>query len=454
MKAMGLPSVVNEPIALRDEKISFGHAKALNQVTISAGLFSIANEIQDLKEDFSSLKSLVKELRGAVQAQAKRPRNMLIETTVITNGTTITRTERFAKRLKVLPDGTKVFEGEIPAGPQHLLIESIPKTTAETQNLFKGSISSYQFEQALLPDNSGQYPGVAIDGDTAVVATSPFVHFFNKIDGSWKHSYSITIGTSDRMEVALFGNVAVVGAHKEGNGRGAVYVFEKDTNEGTWVQNVHIVPNDIKAGASFGCSVAIDGDVIVIGAPNDCDGKIGSIYVYRRNDDTWLQEAKFVPVDSKLEQFGGCVAIKGNFIAVSDYYYGDEDRGAVFLYEYDPSRKIWQQEDAIIVNDECGIYFGHSLAWASNGGMIIGCLGGNDDIGAVYYYDRSGPEKRFALQQKIMASDGKAGDLFGSWGQIAIDGNAMVVRTCNHKMGRRIFFPNQIIMANGQRWLK
>lgn len=92
-------------------------------------------------------------------------------------------------------------------------------------------------------------------------------------DGAGSHY----LGTS----VAIDGNLAVVGAYRATAGgqanAGAAYVFER-AGSGTWTQKAKLIASDPGFDDQFGVSVAIDGDTIVVGAPRwDAPEAQGSI---------------------------------------------------------------------------------------------------------------------------------------------------------------------------------
>ena len=70
------------------------------------------------------------------------------------------------------------------------------------------------------------------------------------------------------------------------------------------------------AESFFGASVAIDKRTIVIGIQDDDTG-VGSATVYKFNNGTFLEQAKLSPNDgSPTDDFGRAVAISNDFIIV------------------------------------------------------------------------------------------------------------------------------------------
>jgi hypothetical protein len=85
----------------------------------------------------------------------------------------------------------------------------------------------------------------------------------------------------------------------------------------------------------FGNSVAIDGNLALVGAPGDDDNgwDSGSAYIYRFDGSSWQEEAKLLASDgASYDWFGNSVAIDGNLALVGAY--GDDDNGSNSGSEY------------------------------------------------------------------------------------------------------------------------
>src|SRR5215208_4266900 len=124
-------------------------------------------------------------------------------------------------------------------------------------------------------------------------------------------------------QVALSGDTLAVGAGHESscasgingdqgnNGcefAGAVYVFVRN-DEGRWTQQAYLKASNPGQGHWFGVALALSGDTLAVGAPNEgsCATGIngspqqtgcnisGAVYVYTRTAGTWNQEAYVKP---------------------------------------------------------------------------------------------------------------------------------------------------------------
>ena len=111
---------------------------------------------------------------------------------------------------------------------------------------------------------------------------------------------------------------AVVGAPLEDSYSGAVYVFTHASGESDWHQEARLVPDDATMNSAFGYSVAIDHNVVVVGAPaHEADLFVGAVYVFARDPmlGVWLQMGS--GITARETGFGTAVAIKGDLLAAS-----------------------------------------------------------------------------------------------------------------------------------------
>ncbi len=131
---------------------------------------------------------------------------------------------------------------------------------------------------------------------------------------------------------AVFG---AVGANRRGDDSGAAYVFER--RESGWAQIGRLTANDGATGHSFGLSVAVGTDTIIVGAPNHSGAgtHAGAAYVFERRAGVWTQAIKLTASDAAPgTSFGSSVAISGNTIVVGMLFNGEGRRsGAAYVFE-------------------------------------------------------------------------------------------------------------------------
>ncbi|MBC8172142.1 MAG: hypothetical protein H7X77_10735 [Anaerolineae bacterium] len=172
----------------------------------------------------------------------------------------------------------------------------------------------------------------------------------------------------------------------------------------TWTFQTNLAPNDTE-NYGFGNSVAVQGNIAVVGAPGldtrchgDCDPSDppgvfipGAVYIFARNGSTWSQVQKLKPADDGLQQsdFGFRVDLDGNTLVASSLFYeaGDFFSG-VHLFEYNGSR--WNFE-ASFLDPGTGPSFYGTAVDVQGDRLIVGAPGGfNDDPGAAFLYLRTG----------------------------------------------------------------
>jgi LPXTG-site transpeptidase (sortase) family protein len=237
---------------------------------------------------------------------------------------------------------------------------------------------------------------------------------------------------------AISGDIIVVGAPHDdqlhGNeiisNAGAVYVFERLNS--SWVQQAKLTPNTPHAEDNFGVSVAVDGNIIVVGAVgHDYGGKedVGGVYIFARDGKNWKQEVILQPDDLRKEDyFGGAVAIDGNVILAGTTFhdsFGIPDVGAVYVF-IGAKNNWFQQAKLIPTTPQFGGYFGASLD-VDNNTLIIGATeAGNplqNDVGSAYVFEKGAIG--WTQVERLVPDDGRNGDFFGY--SVSIEGDTIAV---------------------------
>ena len=232
------------------------------------------------------------------------------------------------------------------------------------------------------------------------------------------------------LSVAVDGNYALVGApgrDVNGSNSGAAYLYlQSQGGLDAWGQAAMLVAGDPADGDLFGMSVDISGDVAVVGAAGD-DGT-GSVrgaayifYRYQGGADVWGQVKKIAAADAANgDAFGNAVALDGNILIVgADGEDGaGTDRGAAYIFARDQGGPDnWGQVAKLQAGDPAdGVQFGFSVDIAGDV-AIVGAPGESltgTDRGAAYVYSRDlGGADAWGLVKKITAGDGADDDLFG-----------------------------------------
>ena len=263
---------------------------------------------------------------------------------------------------------------------------------------------------------------VDVDGDVMVVGAFGAAYVFTRSNRQWSETVKLTVpneppgwdpirvpnessedepveGLGIRIDdsgtvyggfgrsVAVDGDVIVVGAYE------AAYVYT--AIEDQWVGTAKLTGPDDLSGlgpnpdgsrtigrssfetfleGGFGSSVALDGDVIVVGAngvvrfpeynseiaPSDKEN-LDSVYVFTRNEDNWRETARLVrPAGPRSYDFGTDLDVNGNVLIVGSH-------SAAFVYER--SGDEWS-EPTELFPVERGSSFGFGLSVAASANSI------------------------------------------------------------------------------------
>ena len=281
---------------------------------------------------------------------------------------------------------------------------------------------------------------VAISGDLVIVgawgddddgSASGSAYIFDRSTG-WSQIAKLTASDAERGDqfgysVAISGNLAVVGARLDregGSASGAGYVF--DGSRG-WDQVTKLTASDAAANDQFGTSVAISGDLAIVGAPGDRDDgpDSGSAYLFDGSTG-WSQIAKLTASDAAaVDRFGTSVAINGDLAIVGAPLDDDggPDSGSAYLFDASTG---WSEVAELTASDAArGDEFGYSVAIGDDV-AIVGAWD-DDDVGSAsgsaYLFDFDG-STGWGQIAKLTASDAGRGDEFGY--SVAISGDLAV----------------------------
>jgi hypothetical protein len=322
-------------------------------------------------------------------------------------------------------------------------------------------------------DNSAAYSGAA--------------YVFVRSGSSWSQQAYLKASNTDASDyfgetVAVSGDTIVVGASFEAsnaigvNGNqnddsaaraGAAYVFVRSGT--TWSQQAYLKASNTESGDSFGNSVAISGDTIVIGAEledssatgvngdqtNNLASFAGAAYVFVRSGGTWNQQAYLKASNTDTDPnardaFGCSVAVSGDTIVIGAHredsdaigVNGDQtnndlpESGAAYVFVR--SAGTWNQQAYLKAsNTDGGDFYGNAVA-VSGDTVVVGAwyedsnaTGVNGDqtnnlaamSGAAYVYVRSGGS--WSQQAYLKASNTDAADNFAY--SVSISGDRIVV---------------------------
>ena len=227
------------------------------------------------------------------------------------------------------------------------------------------------------------------------------------------------------ISVAIDGDFCVVGARDDDGERGSAYVFRYDGAQ--WILDQKLYSADGIAGDWFGISVAIQGTYIFVGADADDNENglnAGSVYVFRYDGASWLQQDMLVASDGTANDYFGRYISLDETHAVIGAYYDNAITGSAYVFTQ--LGEDWVEEEKLIASDgEPGDYFGISTAINGDYAAVGAYRDDNDngiDAGSVYIFKRT--RNGWVQEDKILASDGASSDRFGI--SVALDREYMI----------------------------
>lgn len=186
----------------------------------------------------------------------------------------------------------------------------------------------------------------------------------------------------------------------------------------------------------FGSDVSLSNNgnvMLVVSGTNSNSTHGGYADIYRRSGNNWVFEQGGFPATGLFLPLIGfkqtCISGDGNRFAIGEQSYNP---GKVTIYVWNGS--TWQIEQSIVAgNDDDNLsnhQFGNATDLSYDGSTLVvgahlwdtGSGAGNDDLGAVFVYTRSGSV--WSLQQKITNTSAKR---FGNAVSLSNDGNTLLV---------------------------
>ncbi|MCK5077258.1 MAG: hypothetical protein KAR38_12830, partial [Calditrichia bacterium] len=184
--------------------------------------------------------------------------------------------------------------------------------------------------------------GAIFDDDNGSSSGSAYIFDF---DGStWTQQQKLTAGdgaAGDRFggSVSISGNTVIVGAAGDddnGSSSGSAYIYQFDGS--SWMGEQKLIPSDGAIYDGFGTSVSICGNNIIVGALYDSGNELssGSAYIFHFDGGSWDEYRIIASDGAEGDCFGRAVAVDGNMMIVGADEDDDNgfDSGSGYIYEF------------------------------------------------------------------------------------------------------------------------
>ena len=346
-----------------------------------------------------------------------------------------------------------------PLHPTHFNISQIAKLLASD------SAASDWFGWSMALDGDTMVIGAwndDADGLNTKISRSGSVYVFTRdvagsLTASWTQRAKLIASDSTTLStfgwsMAISGDTIVVGAvydDDKGSGSGSAYIFTRDVAGSLtagFTQRAKLLASDGAGGASFGYSVAIEGNVVAVGARGDDKGSLcGSAYIFTRDVAetpliaSWTQRIKLLASDGSAgDQFGVSVAVSGDTVAVGAA--NDDDMGSssgsAYIFTCDVARSLtagWTQRAKLLASDgAAGNSFGVVMAVSGDTVVMGAYYNGPKGLlgGSAYVFTRDVAGKltsSWTQRAKLLASDGVVPDSLAV--SVAISGDIVAVGT-------------------------
>ena len=266
---------------------------------------------------------------------------------------------------------------------------------------FDGAADDYFADSVSI---SGTTAIVGARGDDDLGSASGSAYIFEYVPSGWTRVAKLIAadGCGRRLDSAapssISGNTAIVGAYLDdtpGTDTGSAYVFERTASG--WSQVAKLEACDGENDDAFGYSVSISGSTAVVGAcyTDDFGANSGSAYVFEDTGSGWTQVAKLTAADGAAgDTFGYSVSISGDTVIVGAH--GDDDDG-----DYVPARRTSSPTPARDGLRSPSLppatapretHFGRSVSICGNR-AIVGAYSDDDlgsNSGSAYVFENSG----------------------------------------------------------------
>lgn len=252
---------------------------------------------------------------------------------------------------------------------------------------------------------SGNRLAVAAWGDNTAGTNAGVVYTYEWSGSAWVAGPELTftgVGAGDRFGATIMidGDRMAIGAtsddSSQGANSGAVYMYEWSGS--AWTEVEKLKPAGLIAADSFGVSIGLSGDKMVIGANSDdtVASGAGAVYPYTWSGSAWVEGTKIAPTSLLAnDSFGKKVSMSGDIFVAGVEADDETGTSSGIVYTFTWSGSSWVQlspELAPSSGHVASLYFGSDVALSGSNLAVgaFGYAGTGIRLGAVYIFSWTG----------------------------------------------------------------
>ncbi|MFT7676183.1 MAG: hypothetical protein ACI8QC_000151 [Planctomycetota bacterium] len=275
-----------------------------------------------------------------------------------------------------------------------VLFEWTP-TGFESRGVLHGDPAALSFGESVALNPQGTRLAVgSAHVDVGGVDRAGEVVVFDRVGSTWIEVDRLHMSPLEEVSgfghsVAVDGDLIAVGAYGANPGiKGMVQVF-RDTGGGSFQVEARVRADDSVASPSsgFGWALELEGNRLAVSAPFT-GLHSARVYLYQWSGTEWLPEHSFA--NGIGTEFGKSIDLSGDLLVVGEHNTSMEAKlgGALHLYRRDPSG--WNHTTSMAAPDVTpGLHFGQRVAIAGERVLVSGISLPAQNVGGAYAIDNA-----------------------------------------------------------------
>jgi len=256
-------------------------------------------------------------------------------------------------------------------------------------------------------------------------------YIFKNNDTAWVEETKLfpSMGGDEFGFIVRFGGdyavIVAISDDENGENSGSAYMFK--CNDNIWEEEAKLLASDGAAWDRFGSSAITNGQYTFIGAGSDDNSNgvnAGSVYIFKRVGTTWTEKTKLLASDgSSLDSFGCSISISGEYMLIGAFR-DDDKTGSAYIIkkENQPPNKPTisgqtsgkagkEYEYTFNATDPDGDDVRYFIDWGDNNTEWTGYNPSGTDVKVKHTWSEKGTYNITAKAQDIYDVEGPGGTL-------------------------------------------